>query len=307
MIIDAHTDVLWKMLQDPSINFYQDDDRLAVNYPNMIKGGVNVQIFAIFVSSLKTSRFEYALQSVDDFYQRVEMTDKLQLATNYEQIISLLKQKKKVAILSIEGAEVIEGDLSKLRTFYRLGVRAMGLTWNQANEVADGVMEPRNGGLTQFGYEVVHEMNQLGMMIDLSHLSEHGFWDVMEISRSPIMASHANAKRIYPHPRNLNDEQIKAIIRSGGMIGVTFVSEFTAKKNEPDIDDLLRHIEHIAALGGINHIGLGSDFDGAEPVKGLENASKIESLVEVLSQKYSSEQVQKILGGNWLSYFKKIL
>ncbi len=308
MVIDAHTDVLWKMLLDSSLDFYLDTNKLAVNYPNMVKGGVDVQIFAIFVSTFKASRFAYAIQSIDDFYQKIiKKADKIQLATTYEQIVSIQNQGKKVALLSLEGADAIEGELSKLRIFYRLGVRAMGLTWNEANEVADGIMEVRNGGLTNFGYDVVREMNRLGMMIDVSHLSEKGFWDVMSITTAPIMASHSNTKKVYSHPRNLNDDQIKAIINIGGVIGVTYVSDFTAGEKEPTIDDLLLHIEHIAELGGINHIGLGSDFDGALSIRGMENAGKTENLLEALSKKYTDSQVRRIAKENWENYFNAIL
>ncbi|MFV9509772.1 dipeptidase [Tepidibacillus sp. LV47] len=309
MIIDAHCDVLWKLLNDRSISFYNKDSRLHVNYPNMIKGKVDLQVFAIYIPpSIKTSKFKVAIQSIDDFYQMIiRQKNHLKLATTYQEIETFIGQGKKVALLSIEGAEVIEGDLAKLRTFYRLGVRAMGLTWNQANEVADGVMEQRGGGLTSFGQEVVKEMNRLGMMIDVSHLSERGFWDVIERSEKPILASHSNTKKVCNHPRNLTDGQIKAIIKQGGMIGVTFVREFTSTKKEPTIDDLLLHIDHIATLGGIEQIGLGSDFDGAIPIKGLENAGKLDNLVNALLKHFDQKHVEGILKENWLRYYKKVL
>ncbi|KXG43463.1 dipeptidase [Tepidibacillus decaturensis] len=308
LIIDAHTDVLWKMLNYPDIDFYEASNQLDVNFPNMEKGNIDVQVFAIFVSTYsKTSRFSIAMQSIDDFYEKILRSNQIQLATNFKQIESGLKLGRKIALLSLEGAEAIEGDLRKLRAFYRLGVRAMGLTWNHANEVADGVGESRNGGLTSFGRLVVEEMNRLGMMIDVSHLAETGFWEVIELTKAPIIASHSNSRQICNHPRNLTDEQIQAIIENGGMIGVTFVRDFTAHKEDPNIEDLVKHIEHIAELGGISNIGLGSDFDGATPVVGLENASRINCLTNVLSKHYPDDQVQGILGKNWLNYYKKIL
>ncbi len=197
MIIDAHADVLWKILNDPNIRFDEDDRRLHVNYPNMVKGNIGLQVFAIYISpSIKSSKFKAAIQSIDDFYQRI-IGEKslLNIATTFQEIETSFNTGKKVALLSIEGAEALEGDLAKLRTFYRLGVRAMGLTWNLANEVADGVMEKRGAGLTKFGQEVVKEMNQLGMMIDVSHIAEKGFWEVIELSKQPIFASHSNAKK----------------------------------------------------------------------------------------------------------------
>jgi len=309
MIIDAHSDVLWKMLNDSNIHFYEEDQRLQVNYPNMVKGKVGLQVFAIYVSpSIKSSKFKVATQSIDDFYKRIiGNKDLLNIATTFHEIETSLKSEKKVALLSIEGAEAIEGDLAKLRIFYKLGVRAMGLTWNLANEVADGVMEKRGAGLTKFGKDVVKEMNQLGMMIDVSHIAEKGFWEVIDLSNQPILASHSNAKNICQHPRNLTDEQIQAIIQHNGMIGVTYVREFTSLSEEPTVDDLLLHIEHIASIGGIHHIGLGSDFDGAIPIKGLENAAKLDSLENELIKHFHHDEVNGILHQNWLNYYKRVL
>lgn len=309
MIVDAHTDVLWKILKNNEIDFYNDTTGLlSVNYDNMLSGALDVQVFAIFVSTVKnTSKFFAALQSIDYFYQKIMMPNKLNLATSFSQIDSLLQEGKKVGILSLEGADAIEGDLTKLRTFHRLGVRALGLTWNDANEVADGVMEPRGGGLTAFGQTLISEMNNLGMMIDVSHLSEKGFWDVINLTKKPINASHSNTQKICNHPRNLNDEQIKAIIKNGGVIGVTYVNQFTANKDNPMVEDLLLHIEHIAELGGSTNIGLGSDFDGATTLADLKDPSQIDNLINTLNKKYSSTFVKGVLGENWLNYYKKVL
>ncbi len=308
MIIDAHCDVLWKLLNDSSLDFYKDEQDLQLNYPNMLKGDISLQIFAIFVSpTIKSSNYKIALQSIDDFYEKVYNQDKLILATSYQEIVHAQNQGKKVAMLSLEGADSIEGDLAKLRIFYRLGVRAMGLTWNYANAVADGVREERGAGLTNFGKKVIAEMNRLGMIIDVSHLSEAGFWDVMELTNTPIIASHSNAKAICDHPRNLTDEQIIAVIKNNGMIGVTFVNEFIKNESQVSIEDLLPHIEHIASLGGIQNLGIGSDFDGASPLSGLENASQMNHLKELLLKKFSEKEVEGILGENWLNYFQRVL
>ena len=306
MFVDAHNDVLWKMHKNPQLDFYQKSPELSINFPNILEGGLAVMVFAVFVSPIKNGKFLAALQSIDDFYQKI-LSDQLTLARDYGELEAAQEKKLRVGILSLEGAEAIEGDLSKLRTLYRLGVRGVGLTWNNANEVADGIMEPRGGGLTRFGREVISEMNNLGMMIDVSHLSEQGFWDVIEQSSKPIIASHSNAKAICNHPRNLSDEQIAAMIETGGVIGVTFVRDFTATNGIPTIDDLLRHIDHLAGLGGISNIGLGSDFDGATTVTGLEDASKLHNLVEILAKKYSDKEVKGIMGENWLNYYKERL
>lgn len=307
MIVDAHTDVLMKMLENEKLDFYTNTGDLSLNYPNMVKGNVDVQVFAIFVAELNTSKFIGALHSIDIFYQKILNSNTVQLATSHSDIEQILAQGKKVGILSLEGAEAIERDLAKLRTLYNLGVRAIGLTWNNANEVADGVREERGGGLTRFGQEVMAEINRLGMITDVSHLSEKGFWEVLKLSNKPVIASHSNAMSICNHPRNLSDKQIKAIIDTNGMIGVTFVRSFVAKKERPDIDDLLLHIEHIATLGGIYNIGLGSDFDGATTIVGLEDAGKYTNLANALYKNYANSQAEAILGTNWLNYFKRVL
>lgn len=306
MIVDAHTDVLAKCLKNNSLDFYSEGVDLCVNYPNMIKSGLDVQIFAIFVSNYQL-KYHYALKSIDDFYEKIiKLSDKITLAKNYKDIEFGLKDNKKIALLSLEGADAIENDLGRLRNLYRLGVRAMGLTWNNSNMVAEGISDRTGTGLTEFGEEVVMEMNKLGMMIDVSHLSEQSFWDVINISKFPIMASHSNARSICNHQRNLTDSQIKAIIKNDGMIGVTFVKDFTSIENS-NIDSLLLHIDYISSFNGVNNIGLGSDFDGAEMLTGLDDLSKLYNLTNALYKRYSKDQVDLILGVNWLNYFKKIL
>lgn len=308
MIVDAHTDVLCKCLDNDKLNFYENCSDLQLNYPNMVRGKIDAQIFAIFIPDKSYGKFNTAIQMIDIFYEKIiKKSEKLNIVKNYQDIEDCIEKDEKVAILSLEGADSIEGDLGKLRTFYRLGVRAMGLTWNFANEVADGIEEKRGGGLTNFGFEVIDEMNRLGMMIDVSHLSEKGFWEVINKSKIPIMASHSNARSICNHPRNLTDDQIKAIIKNNGMIGVTYVRDFTSKTENPSIDDLLIHINHIIKLGGTNNIGLGSDFDGAYTLEGLDNAGEINNLVNALNNIYDDKLVRGILRENWLNYFKKVI
>lgn len=307
MIVDGHTDVLWKMLEKPNLDFYDFNDGLTVNFPNLVNGNVDIQVFAIFVSTFSSSRFSLALKSIDDFYQKINKQNMIEIATSSDEIVKILDKGCKVAILSLEGAEAIEGDLFKLRTLYRLGVRAIGPTWNYANEVADGILEERGGGLTKFGFSLIDEVNNLGMLLDVSHLSEKGFFEVLEISNKPIHASHSNCRVICNHPRNLTNKQIQSIITIDGMIGVTFVRSFVSDKLNPTIDDLLLHIEHIAQLGGINNIGLGSDFDGANTISMLENPRQYDNLINALIDKYNNKQVEGIMGQNWLNYYKRVL
>jgi len=239
-----------------------------------------------------------------------ENKDVIELAASYEKIKSIVADGKIAAILAIEGGEALEGKLSNLRIFYQLGVRLITLTWNQRNDIADGsdYLNSKRG-LTSFGKNVVLEMNRLGMMIDVSHLSESGFWDVLKHSRHPVIASHSNCYQLCPHQRNLKDSQIRAIAEKGGLVGITYVPDFLRTENRKAvIDDVIQHIDHIVSLVGTDFIGLGSDFDGClELPEGLEGADKVFQIKEQLMQKgYKREDIQKIMGKNFMNFFRRV-
>ncbi len=305
--IDAHCDVLWRMwsrkyqqnekLAHP---FYNDADWLQVTAAKLKKGGIGLQACAIYVDEPFHHRaFDVALEMVDLFYQEV-VSDETIVIRKRADLLEWKKGNKLGVLLTLEGAEAVEADLVKLANLYRLGVRWVGLTHNPANAVADGVGEERGAGLTNFGKRFVAELNRLHMGIDVSHLSEKGFWDVIELSSQPIFATHSNAKAIYPHRRNLTDEQIKAIIAKDGMVGITYVPYFTAGKIPVTIKELILHIEHILSLGGERHLGLGSDFDGiSDTIQGLSNSSETQNLVNELQKHYSEDVVERIMGENW--------
>jgi len=210
-------------------------------------------------------------------------------------------------LLTLEGAESIGDDLTLLHLFYELGVSALGLTWNQRNLVADGVGEPRPGGLSRFGREVVQELNRLKMAIDVSHLAEPAFWDVLELSEQPVMASHANAKKLCSHPRNLSDEQLVAIFEQKGMVGINFVSFFLEQGKKADMDSILRHLDHMLHLGGENHIGFGSDFDGTDALASpLFHSGHWGRLVEECAKRFGDDLVEKLFFANWQNYYLRI-
>lgn len=186
----------------------------------------------------------------------------------------------------------------------------MCLTWNNRNEIADGVdCTLTNGGLTPFGVEVIREMNDLGMIIDLSHISERGFWDSINLSKSPIIVSHSNAKKICNHKRNLSDEQIEAVGRNRGVIGINFNPEFLNNQGTATIKDIIKHIEYISSLAGASTVGFGSDFDGIAntpvDIKGVEDITKI--IDELLRLNYAEEDVKKIAGKNFLRIVEEVL
>ncbi|WP_163182807.1 dipeptidase [Neobacillus sedimentimangrovi] len=303
-IIDLHCDVLYKLQESKGSLRFADSPELQANKTRLQNGRVKVQCFAIFVEPHIHSeqKFQVALEQVDYFYQEVLGKNPDMVHIKEWADFDRLKIGQTGAMLTLEGVDVIGNDLMKLRTLYRLGVRSVGLTWNFANLAADGAEEPRGGGLTMLGKEIVQLNNQYQVLTDVSHLSEKAFWDVMEIADYPI-ASHSNAKTICDHPRNLTDEQALAMFKKGGMIHVVYYPPFVKEKGEASIDDLVKHIDHFCSLGGVKQIGLGSDFDGiSQFVNGLEDASKSQNLINELLKYYSEDEVRGFASQNFLDH-----
>ncbi len=313
IVFDGHCDTILRIMnyKDSLINRKPTGH---LDIPRLNEGGINVQVFAVFIEDIykQNNSLKRTLQLIDCFLNEVEKNqEKISLITNYHQIKETNKKKKIAAILSIEGGEALEGDLGILRVLHKLGVRLLTLTWNQRNQIADGVNESQTGsGLTKFGLKVIDEMNRLGMLIDVSHLSETGFWDVIEKSKVPIVASHSNCYALCPHPRNLKDDQIKALAGKRGVIGVTFVPNFlTLEKRKTTVEDVVKHIDYLVEKIGVDYIGLGSDFDGTEVLPfGLEGAEKIPNItIELVKRGYKERDIKKILGENFLRVFKEVV
>lgn len=302
MIFDAHCDVLLKLYLEPGTGAFQSKGSLHITYPQLLQGRSKVQLFAIYIpSDLKPGqRFQAALEMVNMFYNQIlKPNPKLKLVTSKKDV-EILKEDEIGAMLTLEGAEAVEEDLTKLEILYRLGVRSVGLTWNWANAAADGALEPRGGGLTNFGFDIVSFLNEKKLWTDVSHLCEKAFWDVIDTADYPI-ASHSNAYSICPNPRNLRNEQIQAIIKKDSVMGITFVPPFLNKKGTAEISDVIRHIEHVCSLGGEDHIGFGSDFDGiTETVQGLSSYIQYENLINTLLRYFSDKQVKKFLYENFI-------
>lgn len=301
MIFDAHCDVLMKLYLDPDKLSFQSKEDMHITYPQLKERGSKVQLFAIYIPSyLKPGqRFQAALNMVNLFHKRIiEPHPDVKFVTSKEDIDNLQKHETG-AMLTLEGAEAVEEDIGKLETLYRLGVRSVGLTWNWANAAADGALEPRGGGLTNFGYEMIDFLNEKRIWTDVSHLCEKSFWDTLEAARFPI-ASHSNAYSICPNPRNLKNGQIEALINKDSVIGVTFVPQFLNKTGSAELTDIIRHIEHICSLGGEEHVGFGSDFDGIDTtVKGLSFYRQYDNLIGTLQRYYTDKQIKKFLYGNF--------
>ncbi|WEG11547.1 dipeptidase [Pullulanibacillus sp. KACC 23026] len=302
-IFDAHCDVLFRLENDPSLSFQSSED-LHINMSRLEEAGAKVQLFALFVSDTvpQELKFTKVLNMVDLFYNEVLDKQPNLKPVRTKKDIDHLQPNEVGAMLTLEGCDAIGRDLVKLRTLFQLGVKNVGLTWNASNAVADGAKESRGAGLTDFGREVVRENNRFKVWTDVSHLSEAGFWDVMQDAEFPI-ASHSNCKVFCDHPRNLSDKQITALIKRDGMIGVTFVPDFLTPTGKATIDDVLRHVEHIASLGGMKNLGFGSDFDGIETTpENLSNFGQYPNLINELLKRYSEEDVHGMLYQHFVNH-----
>ena len=305
-IIDAHCDTAAQLL-DGNWKLYKND--CMVDYEGMKKYKSYVQFFASFVSKSFENPMLRAVELLDKTKQEVLKND-IKLILNSSDLNCVLDNNLCGAILSIEDARALCGSLSSLRFFYDYGVRVMTLAWNDDNEVTDGANSDKNLGLTPFGREVVKEMNRLNMVVDVSHITEKGFWDVLEESSAPVLASHSNCYSICSHRRNLNDEQIKALIKNDGLMCINIYPPFLENNpDEADIDSIISHVDYALSLGGEEHLGLGSDFDGIGTTpKGIENVRDYEKLFEkMLKLGYNMTTIEKITHKNLQKFINKVL
>lgn len=309
IVLDAHCDTL-TVLAGQNRSLGQLASQGHLDLPRLKKGGVKVQFFAAFISpEFKNAPLKRALELVDNFLREIQMNpNDIQLVKNLHEIYQACSSGKVAALLTVEGGECLEGRLEVLRQLYKLGVRGLTLTWNNSNELGNGINAIKPAGLTAFGFTVVEELNRLGALIDVSHLSEDGFRDVLQHSRQPVIASHSNCKALCNHPRNLSDEQIKLLADNGGVMGITFVPAFLGGE-KPSLADVLNHIDHAIAVGGIDCVGMGSDFDGTEYLaEGLEDCTCLPAITAgLIDRGYSNEEVKKIIGGNFLRVIGQVL
>jgi membrane dipeptidase len=214
-------------------------------------------------------------------------------------------------LLAIEEGGALDGSIEVLRVYYELGVRCMTLVWSNRNDIADGVNEEcSKSGLTMFGRQVVAEMNRLGMAVDVSHISTYGFWDVLEHSTKPIIATHSCAYSLCDHPRNLRDDQLKALAKSGGFVGINFAGQFLEKDwQDACIESVYRHLAFMMdMMGSDDYLGFGSDFDGIKhPPYNLRGVHEFPQLFEFLGKKFSAETIEKLAYKNCIEYLKKVL
>ena len=343
VVVDGHNHIMMELAKRRN----RGDRKVFSQYyaPLIRKSGVNVIMTNIGGdNSCLTNESDLflwgSLWIVDMLWQEAEESkDTLAVCLDSKDVATAVKEGKIAVLLTMEGGRPLEGKpnldtLVALRTFYKLGMRGLQLVDNGRNRIGDGKGESRtHGGLTNFGIAVVKEMNRLGMVIDVAHLTEEGFWDVLETSDDPVIDSHSNARSICDHPRNLSDEQIKALAKKGGVVGI---SAHTAMVKESQdnctVDDIISHIDYIRGLVGIEHVGIGPDHTEFEMdiniwtpapgwlegvfygirdsyfVEGLKDITQFPKYTEALLRHgYSDTEIKKILGENWLRVYQRVL
>lgn len=312
-IIDTHCDVLSKLQlakreNNPSklLNF-RNSVELDTNLERLKQGKVMTQFFAIFIEPNIPSdeKWQHALEQIDCFYSDVLAANPAMKHIRKWEDLDTLRVGEIGAVLTLEGADAFGDDLVKLRHLYRLGVLSIGLTWNNANLCADGIEEPRGGGLTVLGKEVVLLNNEHKVFTDVSHATVKGFWEMTHLA-DYLIASHSNAKAICDHPRNLDDAQIEAMFAKHGLIQLVFYPPFIKQDSKASISDLIKHIDHFCSLGGVKQIGFGSDFDGIDLfTSDLEHAGKYQNIINELLKYYLEAEVKGFAYENFLNNYPK--
>lgn len=310
--IDAHCDTVGLFNAGGGYDFAVRNTTGHLDLPRMQEGGIKIQFFALYIREeyASSGALRYCLMLLDSYYQTMDRCrDQVRTILSGAGLRQVMPGSKTGAILSVEGGEALEGELAVLPMLFRLGVRALGLTWNHRNQLATGVGADRpDEGLTSFGRQVIKEMNKLGMLVDLAHINEKGFYEAIGMSSAPLIVSHANSRALCDHPRNITDEQLRALRDAGGVVGLVFNPPFVDPR-EATMDRLIDHFVHIAEVAGVDHLGLGSDFDGIDTViEGLEDVTGLPGLIEGLSARgFDSADIEKITCSNFLRVLETIL
>ncbi|MGL5718634.1 MAG: dipeptidase [Paraclostridium sp.] len=302
--IDLHCDTLDRLLE------VKDDSKLlrnnhSVDLEKLKKGNCLAQTFAMYVDIKNhENAYDHCMKMANKFHEEVKLnSDIVTLATNYKEIIKAEENNKIAALLSIEEGGVLEGKIENLQKFYDLGVRMMTLTWNHENKIGYPNIKPEfnKKGLKPFGIEVVEKMNELGMIVDVSHLSDGGFYDVAKHTKKPFIATHSNARSIKEHTRNLTDDMIKTLANNGGVTGINFLNAFLGEAEIGNIEDMIKHIKHIRNVGGIDVIALGSDFDGISCPVEMKDVSEMGKLaIDLEKEGFTTDEIEKIYYKNAL-------
>lgn len=308
--IDFHCDTASLLLED--INKNLKASNLKVDIEKLTKGQALAQFFALFIDSgVVESSYDKCVNMLNNIKCELKKNnDSIILCRNFEDYNNAKNKNKIGAFITIEEGEAIEGNLEKLKFFKNQGVSLVTLTWNYENSIGypNFGYKFKEKGLKKFGKEVIEMMNDLGMIIDVSHLSDGGFWDVVNKSKYPIIASHSNSRESWNHSRNLTDSMIKALSNNGGVTGINFCSNFLGKNKIASIEDMIIHIKHIRNIGGIECIALGSDFDGIENEVEIKDCSEMNSLaLELIRNGFNDDEIEKIFYKNAERLIKDVL
>lgn len=311
--IDSHCDTPMKFTPDFNLGLKQKD--AAVDLIKMQEGKLDAVCMAAYLPQGKRdeqsllSATEHAWQLLKSIHNQVEKnSDKAGIASDKESIYRLKKEGKKAILPCIENGYALGKDIENITRFKEMGIVYITLCHNGDNEICDSAKgNSEHNGLSMFGCNVVHEMNRQGIMIDLSHASEKTFWDVLALSESPVFTSHSSVKALCNHPRNLSDEQIKALAAQGGVVQLCLYDFFLSQRGSSDIHTVIRHIDYIVNLVGIDYVGIGSDFDGGGGIPGCENASQLINItIELLRKGYSPTDIKKLWGENFLRVLETV-
>jgi membrane dipeptidase len=365
IVIDTHADTPQRFLDENfDIGSTDPNDVGNISLDKAQRGNLGAEFFSIWVEP-DTNRGHFAKHTfdlIDSVYQQAARhPDRMMMAFSVTDIERAHKEHKFAALMGIEGGHSIENDIHLLRDYYRLGVRYMTLSWSNTNEWADSSGDiddskvEHHNGLTDFGKQVVLEMNRLGMMVDISHVADKTFWDAIATTKAPVIASHSSSRALVDAPRNMTDDMLRAVAKNGGVVQVNFFSgfddqnfwnasraqskekaaatqktlddiraqgktptfvdedrierEWMAKIPRPPFKVLIDHIDHIAKVAGVDHVGLGSDFDGVSGAlpQGMDSAADLPKITQALLDRgYSAADIKKILGENLLRVFREV-
>ena len=365
LVVDTHADTPQRFLDEGfDIGSTDPSDVGHLSLDKARRGNLGAEFFSIWVDP-ETNQGHFAQHTfdlIDSVYeQAAHHPDRMTMAFSVADIERAHHEHKLAALMGIEGGHSIENDMHLLRDYYRLGVRYMTLSWSNTNEWSDSsgdINDPKiqhHNGLTDFGKQVVLEMNRLGMMVDISHVADKTFWDAIATTKAPVIASHSSARALVDAPRNMTDDMLRAVAKNGGVVQVNFFSgfvdedyrkamlaqekdqaaaiqkyvdslkaqgkpvsyieidrmerEWTAKIPRPPFKSLIDHIDHIAKVAGVDHVGLGSDFDGVSGAtpQGMDSAADLPNITQALLDRgYSADDIKKILGGNLLGVFRQV-
>ena len=358
IVIDTHADTPQRLFFDKTFDIAVRQKNGNIDIPRMREGGLDGLFFSIWVPSDVTGppAVKRAMDLIDATREAARLhPDQLVLATTAADVRRAAAEHKIAALMGMEGGHMIDDDMRLLRLYAALGVRYMTLTHFKNNNWADSSTDkPAHNGLTAFGKDVVREMNRLGMMVDISHVADKTFFDVLALTRAPVIASHSSSRVIANHPRNMTDDMIRALAKNGGVMMINYHAAFlseefrvASEKQSGDVvaemaalskkcggnescttlegerldheamakgtlpkvgwDKIIEHIDHAVKVAGADHVGLGSDFDGATMPLGMEDASKLPKITDALLRKgYSDADVEKILGGNLLRVMEQV-